>query len=101
MPRKSITERNNKRAEMIKLYRARRHALKQSIKDKTITLAERYALVMKLHDLPKDSSRVRYRNRCNITSRPRGYYRYVGLSRNMLRELASQGLIGGLIKSNC
>ena len=67
---------------------------------KDLPLEERFDLVVKLAKLPRNSAQNRVRNRCALTGRPRGYHRKMGISRNMLRELAAQGLLPGVIKAS-
>ena len=85
---------------MVTKYKQKRLALKNKIKNKNLALEERFKLQSKLNDLPKDSSRVRVRNRCEITGRSRGVYRKFGLSRIKLRELAMDGVLPGVIKAS-
>lgn len=100
MAKTSSVEKNNRRRKLAAQYSARRAKLKEAIKDKTKTLQERMQASMKLAELPRNSSKTRIRNRCEITGRPRGYYRKLRMSRNQLRELASQGLIPGMVKAS-
>ncbi|MDA9573440.1 30S ribosomal protein S14 [Rickettsiales bacterium] len=100
MAKKSAILLNNKRQQLIELNRKKRALLKNSAYDKSLSPKERMAAQIKLSELPRNSSRVRYRNRCAITGRPRGYYRKFDLSRISLRNLASWGDIPGLIKSS-
>lgn len=92
---------NNKRKERLeKSFRAKRQALKDIIADKTISDEERFEAVLKLATLPRNSSRIRIRNRCELTGRPRGNYRKFKLCRMALRELANRGQIPGMVKSS-
>lgn len=100
MAKKSAILLNNKRQQLIELNRKKRALLKNSANNKSLSPKERMAAQIKLSELPRNSSRVRYRNRCAITGRPRGYYRKFDLSRISLRNLASWGDIPGLIKSS-
>ncbi len=100
MAKKSATEKNARRAKLVKKYAARREALKEMAKDESLPLEERFAARLKLAKLPRNGAPTRLRNRCNLTGRPRGYYRKLGMSRVALRELASQGLIPGMVKSS-
>lgn len=100
MSRKCLTEKNARRIEISNRFAAKRAELKKKIYDKTISLEERYKYIVALSLMPRDSSRTRIRNRCNITGRPRGYYRQFGISRIMLRELAGKAEIPGLYKSS-
>ena len=85
---------------MVTKYKQRRLALKNKIKNKNLDLEERFKLQSKLNELPKDSSRVRVRNRCEITGRSRGVYRKFGLSRIKVRELSMTGALPGIIKAS-
>ena len=85
---------------MVTKYKKRRLALKNKIKNKNLILEERIKLQSKLNDLPKDSSRIRVRNRCEITGRSRGVYRKFGLSRIKVRELSMSGALPGIIKAS-
>ncbi|PIR34124.1 MAG: 30S ribosomal protein S14 [Alphaproteobacteria bacterium CG11_big_fil_rev_8_21_14_0_20_44_7] len=100
MAKVSSFEKNAKRARLIKKYAKKRADLKVKIKDSKISDEERFAAVLELEALPKNSSKVRYRNRCRLTGRPRGNYRLFGLSRIAFRELASEGQIPGIVKSS-
>lgn len=92
--------RNSKKAILCKSLATKRASLKKAISDKKVSLAVRFDLVQKLNSLPKSSSKVRVRNRCFLTGRPRGVYRKFGLCRNKIRELAGLGLLPGLTKSS-
>lgn len=100
MAKISAIDKNKKRIAKADKARSKRTALKSKINDKNITLEERFAAVQKLASLPRNSSVVRVRRRCEITGRPRGNYRFFGLCRNMLRELASSGKLPGVIKAS-
>jgi len=100
MAKKSSVQKNLKRQRMAKSLANKRAQLKAAIHDKNVSLEERFANVMKLAELPRNSAKNRVRNRCELTGRPRGYFRKFKLSRNMLRELGGNGLIPGLIKSS-
>ena len=100
MSRKCLIERNSKRVLLVKSNISKRKALKEKIYDKKISLEDRNNLIMQLACMSRNSSRSRLRNRCMITGRPRGYYRKVGLSRIMLRDLAGKGEIPGFVKSS-
>jgi small subunit ribosomal protein S14 len=100
MAKKSSVEKNNRRKKMIKANSQKRALLKKRIMDKTCPIEERLQLVQKLAKVSRNSSSTRYRNRCELTGRPRGYYREFGLSRSALRELASFGRVPGLTKSS-
>lgn len=100
MAKKSSIEKNNRRQRMTKLAAPKRAKLKAIIADKTRPMEERFAATLKLAELPRNSSRTRIRNRCELTGRPRAFYRKHKLSRIALRDLGSQGLIPGLVKSS-
>ena len=100
MAKTSSIEKNNKRAALAKQYAGKRAALKAKTKDQSIPMDERFAAQLKLAELPRNSSPSRIRNRCEVTGRPRAYYRKLGMSRIALRELGSKGLIPGLVKSS-
>ncbi len=100
MAKKSSIEKNNRRRKMTKQARGRRDRLKAIIMDKTKPVEERFAASLKLAEMPRNSSATRIRNRCELTGRPRAFYRKHKLSRIALRELGSKGLIPGLVKSS-
>jgi small subunit ribosomal protein S14 len=100
MAKTSMIERNNKRRRLAKKFNTRRTRLKAIAADRSLPAEERFAARLKLAELPRNSSPTRIRNRCDLTGRPRGYYRKVRMSRIALRELGSQGLIPGMIKSS-
>ena len=100
MAKKSMVEKNNRRRKMAKQFANRRSKLKEIARDKTLPMEERFAATLKLAELPRSSSATRIRNRCELSGRPRGYYRKHRLSRIALRELGSKGLIPGLVKSS-
>ena len=100
MAKTSSTVKNNKRAALAKQYAAKRAALKAKTKDQSIPMDERFAAQLKLAELPRNSAKVRVRNRCEVSGRPRGYYRKLKMSCVSLRELGSLGLIPGLVKSS-
>jgi small subunit ribosomal protein S14 len=100
MAKKSMVEKNNRRRKLSKQYSGRRSRLKAIAMDKRKPMEERFAATLKLAELPRNSSATRIRNRCEMTGRPRGFYRKHKLSRIALRELGSKGLIPGLLKSS-
>ena len=100
MAKKSSIEKNARRRKMAKSLSGRRSRLKAIAGDKTKPMEERFAASLKLAQLPRNSSATRIRNRCEVTGRPRGYYRKHKLSRIALRDLGSKGLIPGLLKSS-
>ena len=100
MAKKSAIEKNSRRRRMAKQFSGRRARLKTIANDKSKPIEERFAATLKLAKLPRNSSPTRIRNRCEVTGRPRGFYRKHRLSRIALRELGSKGLIPGLVKSS-
>jgi small subunit ribosomal protein S14 len=100
MAKKSSIEKNNRRRRMAKMYSGRRARLKEIAGDKTKPIEERFAASLKLAEMPRNSSPTRIRNRCEISGRPRAFYRKHKLSRIALRELGSKGMIPGLLKSS-
>ncbi|MEO0859740.1 MAG: 30S ribosomal protein S14 [Pseudomonadota bacterium] len=100
MAKVSMVERQKKRERLVKQYASKRAALKEIVRDESKPMEERFKATLKLAELPRNSSAVRLNNRCQLTGRPRGYYRKLRLSRIMLRELASQGKIPGMVKSS-
>ena len=100
MAKKSAIQKNLKRMKMVNRFEKKRMKLKKIIMNKKLELAERFAAQLKLDKLPKNSARVRIRNRCGISGRPHGYYRKLKISRIALRDMASSGKIPGIIKSS-
>ena len=100
MAKTSAIQKNLKRIKLVKKYANKRAALKKIIKNKKLELSERFAAQLKLNKLPKNSAKIRIRNRCEITGRPHGFYRKLKMSRIALRELASMGKIPGMTKSS-
>ena len=100
MAKLSSVQKNLFRQKLIKKYKSKRELLKAKIKDKNLSLEERIIYQNKLNDLPRNASSIRYRNRCEITGRPRGNYRKFGLSRIKLRELSMSGELPGVVKSS-
>ncbi|HAX90626.1 MAG TPA: 30S ribosomal protein S14 [Rhodospirillaceae bacterium] len=100
MAKKSMIEKNNRRRRLTKQKATTRTTLKATIMDKDTSMEDRFEAVMKLAKMPRNSAKVRIRNRCELTGRPRGFYRKFKLSRIALRELASAGQIPGVIKSS-
>jgi small subunit ribosomal protein S14 len=100
MAKKSSIEKNNRRRKMAKSESGRRARLKAIARDKDKPMEDRFAASLKLAELPRNSSPTRIRNRCEVTGRPRAYYRKLKMSRVALRELGSKGLIPGLVKSS-
>ena len=100
MAKKSAIERNLKRVRLAQRYAAKRARMKALAKDQDASPEDRFNARLKLAQLPRNSSPVRIRMRCLITGRPHGNYRKFRLSRIALRELASRGLIPGMVKSS-
>ena len=100
MAKTSAIERNLKRIKMSNRFAGKRKKLKAIIKNKKLPLNERFAAQLKLAKLPKNSSKIRVRNRCEITGRPHGVYRKLRISRVALRRMASSGKIPGMTKSS-
>ena len=100
MAKKSAIERNRKRDRMAKKYEAQRTRLKEIADNRDLPMEERFQARLKLAKLPRNSSKIRVRNRCELTGRPRAYYRKFRMSRIALRELGSTGRIPGLVKSS-
>jgi len=100
MAKQSSVNKNNQRRRLVARYAAKRKKLKAIAGDLTKPAEVRFAAQLKLAELPRNSSATRVRNRCELTGRSRGYYRKLKVCRNMLRELASQGRIPGMVKSS-
>jgi len=100
MAKKSSIEKNNRRRRMVKQFAGKRAELKRVANDESVSLEERFQARLKLAELPRNSSAVRVRNRCEVTGRPRGVYRKLRISRIALRDLGSSGMIPGLVKSS-
>lgn len=100
MAKRSMVNREIKRAKLVKKYAAKRTQLKKDVVNMSLSAEEREAAAVKLQKLPRDASPVRMRNRCELTGRPHGYYRKFGLSRNKLREHAMKGDIPGLVMAS-
>ena len=100
MAKKSSIEKNNRRRKMTSQFSGRRARLKEIAQDKTKLMEERFEASLKLAQLPRNSSATRVRNRCEMTGRPRAFYRKHKLSRIALRDLGNKGLIPGLVKSS-
>lgn len=100
MAKKSAIEKNNKRQKLVARYAAKRAELKAIAMNEDLPLEDRFKARLKLAELPRNSAPSRVRNRCEITGRPRGYYRKLKMSRIALREYGSNGQIPGLVKSS-
>ncbi len=100
MAKKSAIENNKRREKLVKAYAGRRARLKAKALDESLSPEERFEARLKLAELPRNSAEIRVRNRCEISGRPRAFYRKLKMSRIALRELGSRGLIPGLVKSS-
>jgi small subunit ribosomal protein S14 len=100
MAKKSSIERNEKRKRLAKKFSARRAKLKAMALDENLPLEERFEARLKLAELPRNSAENRYRNRCEVSGRPRAFYRKLRMSRIALRQLASHGQVPGMVKSS-
>jgi small subunit ribosomal protein S14 len=100
MAKTSMIEREKKRQRVVAKYARKRAQLKERIRDPKLGEEQRWEAMVALQKLPRNSSPVRLRSRCEITGRPRGVYRRFGLGRNKLREAAMRGDIPGLVKSS-
>ena len=100
MEKKSSIEKDNRRRRMSKKFSGRRARLKAIARDKSKPMEDRFAATLKLAELPRNSSPSRIHNRCEVTGRPKAFYRKLKMSRIALRELGSKGLIPGLLKSS-
>jgi small subunit ribosomal protein S14 len=100
MAKKSSIEKNNRRRKMTAQFAGKRAELKRVANDQSLTPEDRFQARLKLAALPRNSAAVRIRNRCEITGRPRGVYRKLRMSRIALRDLGSNGMIPGLVKSS-
>ena len=100
MAKKSAVNRNLMVAKLIKQQASKREALKTIANNESLPLEERFDARLKLAEMPRNGSPVRYRNRCDVTGRPRAFYRKLKMSRIALRELGSAGQIPGLVKSS-
>ena len=100
MAKQSSVNKNNHRRKLVAQYAAKRKRLKEVAGDLSKPAEERFAARLKLAQLPRNSSKTRIRNRCELTGRSRAVYRKFRLSRIMLREMGNKGLIPGLTKSS-
>ena len=100
MAKTSAVEKNNSRARLVKKFAAKRKALKETIMNKDAPMEERFRAQLKLAQLPRNGAKIRLRNRCEVTGRPRAYYRKLKMSRIALRELGNQGQVPGIVKSS-
>ena len=100
MAKKSSIEKNKNRTKLVARFAAKRTALKAIADDQTKSMEERFEARLKLAELPRNSAKNRLKNRCEVSGRPRAYYRKLKMSRIALRELGNKGLIPGLVKSS-
>ena len=100
MAKKSSIEKNERRRKLTKRFSGRRSRLKAIARDKNKPMEERFAAALKLAQLPRNSSATRIHNRCEVTGRPRAYYRKLKMSRIALRDFGAKGLVPGLVKSS-
>ena len=100
MAKLSAINKNNKRIKLSEKYYQKREALKKIIMNKKLSFEERFKAQQKLSNLPRNSAKIRVRNRCQITGRPHGVYRKLKISRIALRQLGLEGKIPGMVKSS-
>ena len=100
MAKKAMVQRELKRRRLVRRHGATRTELKEKLGDRELPLEERFVLTMKLAKMPRNSSKTRLHNRCELTGRPKGYYRKLKISRIALRELGGSGQIPGMVKSS-
>ena len=100
MAKLSSIQKNKFRSKLIDKHKVKRQALKNKIMNKSLSIEERVVLQNKLNELPRNSSPIRHRNRCELTGRSRGVYRKFGLSRIKIRELSMSGDLPGVVKSS-
>ncbi|GLS32643.1 small subunit ribosomal protein S14 [Mesorhizobium albiziae] len=100
MAKTSSVEKNNRRRKLVDQYAAKRKALKDIIMDQKLPIEDRFRAQLKLAALPRNSAKSRIRNRCEVTGRPRAFYRKLKVSRIALRDLGNSGAIPGLVKSS-
>ena len=100
MAKKAMVQRELKRKRLVRRHEGSRNQLKEKLGDRELPLEERFVLTMKLAKMPRNSSKTRLHNRCELTGRPKGYYRKLKISRIALRELGGSGQIPGMVKSS-
>ena len=100
MAKQSSIQKNLNRINIVKKFNEKRQSLKKQIMKKNLSIEERFKIQSKLNELPRNSSKIRIRNRCKLTGRTRGFYRKFGLSRIKLRELSMSGALPGVVKSS-
>ena len=100
MAKLSSIQKNSNRLKLIEKFTNKRKLLKEKVMNKDLSIEDRLQIQNKLNDLPRNSSSIRYRNRCKLTGRTRGVYRKFGLSRIKIRELSMSGDLPGVVKSS-
>ena len=100
MAKLSSIQKNSNRLKLIEKFSTKRKVLKSNVMKKDLSIEERLKIQDKLNDLPRNSSSIRYRNRCKLTGRTRGVYRKFKLSRIKIRELSMSGDLPGVVKSS-
>ena len=100
MAKKSAIEKNKRRQKLVAKYAAKREALKTLTMNQEASMEERFRAQLQLAELPRNSAKVRVRNRCEVTGRPRAFYRKLKMSRIALRELGNTGQVPGVVKSS-
>jgi small subunit ribosomal protein S14 len=100
MAKTSAVEKNKRRMRLAKQYAAKRAKLKEASADPNLSDQERFTARLKLAELPRNSSPTRIRNRCELTGRPRGFYRKLKMSRIALRQMGNEGKVPGMVKSS-
>jgi len=100
MAKQSSIQKNSNRKKIVEKFKSRRFELKKKIMQKNLSMEERFKIQAKLNELPRDSSKIRIRNRCELTGRTRGVYRKFRLSRIKIRELSMSGHLPGVVKSS-
>ena len=100
MAKKSAIEKNNRRMRLAERFAAKRKRLKETAEDMSLSDQERFAARLKLAELPRNSAPSRVRNRCEMTGRPRAFYRKLRMSRIALRKMGNEGKIPGMVKSS-
>ena len=100
MARKSSIEKNKNRAIKAAMYASKRSRLKAIVNNRDLPIEERFRAGLKLNEMPRNGAKIRLRNRCEVSGRPRGYYRKFKMSRIALRDLGSAGQVPGLVKSS-
>jgi small subunit ribosomal protein S14 len=100
MAKKSAVEKNRNRRRLVARYATRRAELRKIVRDRALPPEDRFEATLLLAELPRNASKVRLRNRCALTGRPRGYHRKFGMSRIAVRDLGSAGQIPGLVKAS-